>query len=188
MPFSTSPFRRAAEALETKAALDAPAKPARAVAGKLLSPAPIKAALSGSWLGHALHPILTDLVIGSFVSASVLDFVGGDDSEAGAERLLAVGIASYAPTALTGLSDWADRADGEPGVRRVGIVHALSNGVALSLYSASLASRRAGSQRRGKLLALAGGAVMGAGGYLGGHLAYVQRVGVETQPAPAAAS
>jgi uncharacterized membrane protein len=61
----------------------------------------------------------------------------------------------------------------------VGIVHAASNAIALSLYGASLASRRSGSQQRGKLLALAGGAMMGAGGYLGGHLAYVQAVGVE---------
>jgi len=187
MPPSTSPFRRAAAALETSVVLDGPARPARSIA-KLLSPGPIKATLSGSWLGHALHPIMTDLVIGSFVSASVLDFIGGDDSEAGAERLLAVGIASYGPTALTGLSDWADRADNEPGVRRAGIVHALSNAVALSLYTASLASRRTGSQRQGKLLALAGGAMMGAGGYLGGHLAYVQGVGVEPQAAQAAAS
>jgi hypothetical protein len=98
---SASPFRRAAAALETKVALDGPARPARAL-GKLLSPAPIKTALSGAWLGHALHPIMTDLVIGSFVSASVLDFFGGDDSKAGAERLLAVGIASYAPTERLG--------------------------------------------------------------------------------------
>ena len=185
MSFSTSPLRRAAESLETKAVLDGPATPARAVAGKLLSPAPIKAALNGSWLGHALHPIMTDVVIGSFVSASVLDFLGGDDADAGAERLLAIGIATYAPTALTGVSDWADHADNESGVRRVGIVHAAGNAIALSLYVWSLASRRAGSRQRGKLLALAGGAVMGVGGYLGGHLAYVQRVGVEPQQPPA---
>jgi uncharacterized membrane protein len=145
----------------------------------LLSRESIKAALSGGWLGHALHPIMTDLVIGSFVSASVLDVLGGKDSEAGAERLLAVGIASYAPTALSGISDWADRADADPGTRRVGIVHAASNAIAVSLYGASLASRRGGSHRRGKLLALAGGTVLGVGGYLGGHLAYVQGVGVE---------
>jgi uncharacterized membrane protein len=175
---SASPFRRAAAALETKGVLDEPARPVRAL-GKLLSPAPVKAALSGKWLGHALHPIMTDLVIGSFVSASMLDFLGGDDSETGAERLLAIGIASYAPTALSGMSDWADRADSDPRARRVGIVHAATNAVALSLYGASLASRRGGSQQRGKLLALAGGAALGAGGYLGGHLAYVQGVGVE---------
>jgi hypothetical protein len=101
--------------------------------------------------------------------------------------LLAVGIATYAPTALTGVSDWADEAD-LAAKRRVGIVHAASNAIALSLYSASLISRRTGAQQRGKLLALAGGAVLGAGGYLGGHLAYVQGVGVEPQTAPPASS
>ena len=44
------------------------------------------------------------------------------------------------PTALTGVSDWSDEADRAPGVRRVGIVHATSNALALSLYGASLAS------------------------------------------------
>jgi len=179
MPASASPFRRAAEALETKGVLDGPAKPARALAGKALSPGAVKATLSGAWLGHALHPILTDVVVGSFVSASLLDFLGGDPDGTAAERLLAVGIAAYAPTALTGVSDWSDRADTDPGVRRVGIVHAASNAAALSLYSASLASRRNGARHRGKLLALAGGAVLGAGGYLGGHLTLVQGVGVE---------
>ena len=33
--------------------------------------------LRGEWLGHAVHPILTDLVIGSWTSASLLDLVGG---------------------------------------------------------------------------------------------------------------
>ena len=182
MPASASPFRRAAEALETKAVLDGPAKPARALASKALSPAAVKAALSGTWLGHVLHPILTDVVVGSFVSASLLDVLGGDPKGTAAERLLAVGIAAYAPTAVTGVSDWADRAGTDPGVRRVGIVHAASNAVALSLYSASLVSRRNGARQRGKLLALAGGAVLGAGGYLGGHLALVQGVGVEHRP------
>jgi nitrite reductase/ring-hydroxylating ferredoxin subunit len=62
-------------------------------------------------------------------------------------------------------------------VRRVGLVHAASNAVALSLYTSSLVARRRGARGRGKLLAAAGTAVMGGAGYLGGHLSFVRGVG-----------
>ena len=63
---------------------------------------------AGTWLGHALHPMLTDVVIGTFLSATLLDVVGGDeDGEAGA-KLIGIGMAAYLPTALTGVNDWAD--------------------------------------------------------------------------------
>ena len=94
-----------------------------------------------------------------------------------AERLIGVGIAAYGPTALTGVNDWADSEPVDPAIRRVGLVHAASNSVALTLYSTSLAARRRGSHGRGKLLAGAGAAVLGIGGFLGGHLSYTKGVG-----------
>jgi len=33
--------------------------------------------LRGEWLGHAVHPLLTDVVLGTWTSASVLDLFGG---------------------------------------------------------------------------------------------------------------
>ncbi len=175
---TNSPIRPLAGAVESISALDAPGQKIGTAVRGLLSPGALKDAISGTWMGHALHPILTDVVIGSFVSASLLDLLGGDDDGRAAERLLAVGIAAYGPTALTGTSDWADSEIADEGIRRVGLVHAATNAVALGLYVASLRARRRGDHRRGKLLALAGGGAMGAGGYLGGHLAFVQGVGV----------
>lgn len=170
-------MRRLPGAVESISALDAPARAIGKATRSALGPGALKDALSGTWLGHALHPILTDVVIGSFVSASLLDVLGGDDDGRAAERLLVVGIAAYAPTAITGVSDWADSEVVDAGIRRVGLVHAAGNAVALGLYTASLAARRNGHHGRGKLLALAGGGVMGAGAYLGGHLALAQGVG-----------
>ena len=143
----------------------------------LLSPGALKDTLSGTWLGHAVHPMLTDVVIGSFISASLLDLLGGDEDGRASERLIAVGIATYAPTALTGVNDWADTEPADDGVRRAGLVHAAVNSVALSLYTASLAARRRGSRRRGALLGAAGAAALGAGGFLGGHLYLAKGVG-----------
>jgi len=178
---------RPADALESFAALDAPGKVVGKVVRGAIGPGPVKDAISGTWLGHALHPMLTDVVIGCFVSASLLDLLGGDDDGRAAERLIGVGLAAYGPTALTGVSDWADTEIGDPRVRRVGLMHAASNAVAASMYTASLMARRRGDRRRGTVLALAGAATLGAAGYLGGHLTFARGVGAnqtEFDPGP----
>src|SRR4051794_10652614 len=170
-------MRPLAEIAESAAPLDGLGeKVGKAVRGAL-GPGTFKDAISGTWLGHALHPVLTDVVIGSFTSATLLDVLGGDDDGTAAERLIGVGIAAYAPTALTGVNDWADSEPADDAVRRVGLVHASTNAVALTLYGSSLAARRRGSQRKGKLLSLAGATVLAAGGYLGGHLSFTKGVG-----------
>jgi nitrite reductase/ring-hydroxylating ferredoxin subunit/uncharacterized membrane protein len=176
VPSSASPFDPAVKAVEGLSALDSPAKAiAKKVRDTLNPGGGLKDVLSGTWLGHALHPVLTDVTIGAFMSATLLDLLGGDDESA--QKLLGVGIASYGPTALTGVNDWADAEPVDDRVRRVGITHAASNAVAFSLYTASLRARRRGDTGRGKLLALAGTGVMGAAGYLGGHLSLVRGVG-----------
>lgn len=176
---ASSPLRTLGERAETITALDAPGKKiAKAVRGSL-KPGPTRDLLSGTWMGHALHPLLTDLVIGSWSSATILDLVGGKDSHKAAERLIAVGIAAYGPTAATGVTDWADGEPADPAVRRVGLIHAAANSVALALYTASLARRRRGDRATGVALGLAGLGALGAGGFLGAHLIYRQGQGVD---------
>lgn len=131
--------------------------------------------LSGTWLGHPLHPVLTDLPIGAWVAASVLDLAGEPVDES-ADALIALGILAAVPTAVAGLSDWSDTVGEE---RRIGLVHAAANGAALVLYGASLALRRAGARRGGVVLAWMGGGAILAGGYLGGHLTYAKGIGVD---------
>jgi uncharacterized membrane protein len=126
-------------------------------------------ALSGAWLGHPLHPLLTDVAIGFLTNASVLDLVGGRSSRKAADRLLLLGLASAAPTALAGAVDWSD-VDGEE--KRLGVVHAASNTVGLCLYGLSAVARRRGRRGRGVALALAGMSVMTVGGYIGGHMVF----------------
>jgi len=183
-----SPFDPLVGKVESAGVLDAPGKSIGKTVRSTLSPGAVKDAVSGTWLGHAIHPILTDVVIGAFVSASLLDLLGGDDDGRASERLLAVGIAAYGPTALSGVSDWADAELGDDGVRRVGLVHAATNAAALGLYTASLAARRRGNRRKGALLGVGGAAVLGAGGFLGGHLSFRQGIGADQtvfDPGPA---
>ena len=155
--------------------LDLVADPLTKVAAKLFPHGPVKDALSGSWLGHPLHPLLTDVVIGSFTSASVLDLVGGRRAQPAANTLAALGMASALPTAAAGLSDWSDssRAD-----RRVGVVHATANVIGLGFYGASIRARAQGRRGAATSFGLMGMAVMTVGGYLGGHLSYSDGVGV----------
>jgi nitrite reductase/ring-hydroxylating ferredoxin subunit/uncharacterized membrane protein len=172
-----TPAEPVIQRVESATVLDRPAAAIGKAVRSLLSPGGLKDTLSGTWLGHALHPMLTDVVIGSFVSASVLDLVGGDESGRARQRLIGLGIAAYAPTSLTGFNDWADAEPADDAVRRVGLVHAASNGLALSLYVASLAARRRGAQRAGALLGGAGATILMTAGYWGGHLSLIKGVG-----------
>ena len=169
----------AAESVGRVAAIDAPAKKLGKAVRNAIPKGPVKDAVSGTWLGHALHPLITDMVIGPWTSALILDAVGGEDSEKAADLLIGVGIAASVPTALTGANDWADTEVADDSIRRIGAVHGVLNTTALALFGASLAARRGGSRGRGKLLAAAGGALLAASGHLGGHLSYSQGVGVE---------
>lgn len=175
---ASQPLDALAERASEAAVLDAPAEQIGKTVRNVIT-GPLKDALSGTWMGHALHPLLTDVVIGSWTSATLLDLVGGEESDRAAQRLIGIGMAAYGPTALTGWSDWADSESVDDDVRRVGLVHATVNGIAFSLYAASLTNRRRGRRRAGVALALAGAGVMGAGGFLGGHLALRLGVGVD---------
>ncbi len=165
------------ERLESLPGLDGPAKAVGKAVRDAIGPGAVKDALSGTWLGHALHPLLTDVTITAFVGAAMLDVLGGDDDGRAAQRLIAVGLASSAPTVVTGLNDWADTEIADERVRRVGAVHAAANTTAFTLFASSLAARRAGNQGRGRALGLAGVTALTVGGYLGAHMSFFQGVG-----------
>ena len=129
--------------------------------------------LRGDWLGHAVHPLLTDVALGTWTSASVLDLVGGRDSVTSAQRLVGTGLLAAGPTAWTGWAEWCTAGTRD---RRVGLVHAVTNGVAIGVYAGSWLARRPGRHRTGAGLALVGAAVSGVGAYLGGHLVEARKV------------
>jgi uncharacterized membrane protein len=162
--------------LEEADALDEPAGKLAEVVAAATRPKVVKDALSGSWLGHPLHPALVPAPIGLWGGALLFDFIATRRARWAADVLVAAGIASALPTAAAGLSDWADT---KGGARRVGLVHATCNSAGLLCYSASLVARLLGGRKAGVGLALAGATVMTAGAYLGGHMAYVQGVKVE---------
>ncbi|MGE5617325.1 MAG: Rieske 2Fe-2S domain-containing protein [Candidatus Woesearchaeota archaeon] len=172
-----TPLEPLVHQIETAEALDAPAQTAGKTVRDALGGGALKDALSGTWLGHSVHPMLTDVVIGSFTSASLLDVLGPDSDGTAQRRLIGLGLLAYLPTAAAGVNDWADTEPVDDGVRRVGLVHAGCNAVGATLYAASWRARRRGSAGFGTFLGLAGMGVMMAGGYLGGYLSLTKGVG-----------
>ena len=176
---TTTAPHQAIDAITDLEPLDAPARAVGKLVRGNVPAGPVKDALSGTWLGHALHPLLTDLPIGTWTSAVLLDWLGGKASRDAADRLIALGIAFALPASATGWTEWSDAEPASDEVRRIGIVHAAANAGATALFGASLVARRRGSRGAGRLLALTGAGVLGASGFLGGHLSYANGVGVD---------
>jgi uncharacterized membrane protein len=169
----SSPVVEATSRLESAATLDGLVA-AVARAARLLPDGAVDSWLRGLPVGHALHPFLTDLPIGFWASSLALDLRGRASEESAADALVMLGLLSSAPAAVTGLAEWRrlDRPDD-----RTGALHAALNGVAVALFGASLAARRAGARSTGVGLSVAATAVTAASGFLGGHLAIARKVG-----------
>lgn len=163
--------------LERAAVLDPVVGVATGVVNTVLPRGKVKDGLHGRWLGHPLHPLLVAVPIGMWSGALLLDLTGGPASRVAARRLVGAGVLMVAPSAASGLADWSELgAFDKP--KRVGLVHALANVTTTVLFGVSWLARRNEDQERGRMLALAGTAGLVVGGYLGGHLAYSQGVGV----------
>jgi nitrite reductase/ring-hydroxylating ferredoxin subunit/uncharacterized membrane protein len=137
--------------------------------------------LHGTWLGHPLHVVLTDVPIGSWTAAAVLDaleeMTGSRAIGRGADAAIAVGIVGAAGAAITGLADWSKIGGGQP--RRIGLAHALLNATATACYVTSLCLRSTHSRRAGRRFALLGLIVSSVSAYLGGHLVFKEKIGID---------
>jgi len=171
-------LRQLVARLEKARSLDAISDRLQKIINAGVRPRAVKDLLHGTWLGHPLHPVLIHAPIGSFLSAAVLDAVPGQGRAA--TTMITAGVVASPATIAAGWTDWSELAADQ---RRVGLVHAATNAVAVGFYIASLSARASGNKARGKALAYAGASLLGAGAYLGGHLTYTQAAGVN-QAAP----
>lgn len=139
----------------------------------------VRSPLHTDRLGHSVHPPLTDVTLGCWLGASVLDALGGEDGQRSAALLVASGLVASAPTAIAGAGDWATMSGSD---RRIGAVHALGTDVATFFFVGSLVARLRGQHASGARLAVAGHVAMAGAGLLGGHLALVR--GTANRSAP----
>ena len=139
--------------------------------------------LHGTWLGHPLHPVITDVPIGAWTAATLFDLVEvstGDEHLARASDLaVGIGLAGAAGAAVTGLNDWNYTSD-KP--RRVGALHAVVNIAATLCYLSSCWQRRHGCRQAALTTSFVGYGLAVAGAFLGGHLVYNERIGVNHAP------
>jgi nitrite reductase/ring-hydroxylating ferredoxin subunit len=149
--------------LEQETRLDGLVSAGQSVARRI-RPGPVRDLLHGVWLGHPLHPMLVQGSAGAWLSASVLDVLGGP--EKASRQLVATGLAAAVPAALAGAADWSEQHEQQ---MRVGVIHAAGNLAAMGLYGASLIARR---PRTSRLLRLAGLTFMSGSGLLGGHISF----------------
>jgi nitrite reductase/ring-hydroxylating ferredoxin subunit/uncharacterized membrane protein len=140
----------------------------------------VKTLLNGTWLGHPLHPAITDVPLGAWTLAVLFDVVYLFDRSstwrAAATVAIVAGLVAAVGAALTGYTDWSDTVDRE---RRVGVAHGLLNLTATILYLVSFLVRLSGGSV-GAAIAVSwiGYVLLLAAAYLGGEMVFGIGTGV----------
>jgi uncharacterized membrane protein len=176
---------RSVTALEESSAIDPAVGALDGAAGRIAT-GTRGSALRGEWLGHALHPLLTDFPLGCWAAAGLLDLVGGSRARPAAQRLVGLGLVFVPATVASGMADYAAVDDRR--VKRVGAVHAVGNSMVAGAYLLSWRNRTKGRHARGVMLPLLGGTLAWATGYLGGHMSFARGTGVGERGVPASSA
>jgi nitrite reductase/ring-hydroxylating ferredoxin subunit/uncharacterized membrane protein len=137
-----------------------------------------KDALNGAWLGHPLHPVMTDIPIGAWMMAQVFDAIdcaSGKDRYADAAQVcVTTGLVGAVGAAVTGMTDWSDTGGKS---RRIGLIHGLINLTATGLFLTSALMRNRRRTTTAMAASSAGFGLAMAGAYLGGSLVYQREIG-----------
>jgi uncharacterized membrane protein len=139
-----------------------------AIFAAIYKPIPLlKDFLNGVWFGHPLHPAITDVPIGAYVVAVVLDFSG---QRTAATAAIGVGIVFMLLAALAGYADYIDL---EGKSRRFGTVHSSLMLVALVVYLVSFVMRLGAVPSPAEVwLSVIGFLIVISSAYVGGELVY----------------
>jgi len=129
--------------------------------------------LNGSWLGHPLHAVLVDVVVGGYTMLIVLDLLGlvahVDVEPAG---IIILGLTTLAglSAGLSGLTDFKDTATGDE--RNVTVLHGTINLIAIALYAVAFVMRATGVLDGSRYVAIIGYLIISVGAYIGGHVVF----------------
>ncbi len=148
----------------------------RAVFGALGAPGRfLQDFLNGVWLGHSLHAVLVNVVVGGATAALLLDVLRVVFAVEGLETATTwvVGLASLAGigSIITGLTDFKDTSADTP-TRDVTGMHGLINIVGTGGFAYSTIVRLNGDHVAGFWGLLIGYAIITVGAYIGGHVVY----------------
>ncbi|MBF6591548.1 MAG: Rieske 2Fe-2S domain-containing protein [Ktedonobacterales bacterium] len=147
-------------------------------------PRRLKSWLNGTWLGHPLHPVITDVPIAAWVLTALFDILwlmaphANSWAIRGAEAAAIVGVLAALGAFATGATDWSDTYGAE---RSTGLIHGLLMTTAILLYGISSGLRLAvpsGQSILAALVGFGGLVVVSVGAYFGGHLVFRFATGV----------
>lgn len=137
---------------------------------------PLKLLASGTWLQHPLHPLLTDVPVGSWTLAIILELVAliFQVQGLGLASAIAIGLGVLAALAaiVTGFTDWMDV---DPPEKALGLVHATFNIVSTLLFLIAflmLWSSNWTISIANFVVALVAYVVIAVGAFIGGDLVY----------------
>ncbi len=141
---------------------------------------PLKTFLNGTWLEHPLHPVLTDVPVGAWTLAVLLDLIalifGVQNLGLASGIAIALGVLGALGAIVTGLTDWMDV---DPPELAVGVTHGLINIGATILFAIALIILWSNQWTIGAadtIIAIIGYLVVSVGAYIGGSLVF--RMGV----------
>jgi nitrite reductase/ring-hydroxylating ferredoxin subunit/uncharacterized membrane protein len=129
--------------------------------------------LNGSWLGHPLHAVLVDVVVGGYTMLIVLDLLGlvlHVDVEPAGIIILGLSTLAGLSAGVSGLTDYKDTATGDE--RNVAVMHGTINLIAVVVYIVAFAMRLGGSLDGSRFVAIAAYLVISVGAYIGGHIVF----------------
>ena len=131
--------------------------------------------LNGVWLGHSLHAVVVDVVIGAATAALLLDvlrvFFGVDGLETATTWVVGLALISAVGAIITGLTDFKDTSP-DSATRDVAGLHGLLNIVGTGGFGFSTIVRLNGGHDAGFWGLLIGYLVISVGGFIGGHIVF----------------
>jgi nitrite reductase/ring-hydroxylating ferredoxin subunit len=129
--------------------------------------------LNGSWLGHSLHPVVVDVVVGGSTVAvllQVLAWFGVADLRTALLWVLALTGLAALSAIVSGLTDFKDTATGDE--RDIVGLHGLINIVATVIFIAAFVVLLSGGDGAAGWLIVVGYAILSTGAFIGGHVVF----------------